>query len=724
MGDVLNLQRIEALEYQLKLERKKNEELSRKIYFLENNSQNNDTGLSTDIDQEYFKSLSDNIPVLVWATNANAECTYINKQWCDYTNTTLEENLGMGWLNCVHPEDLEQAGKIFLEANEKRMPFELLYRLKRYDGEYRWSIDSGLPRFDKNKNFLGYLGTVTDIHQVKTAEDILKENEQLLEIKVQERTIELENERSALRELFFNTPAIICILRGPEHIFEFTNPGYRKLYGFRPLDGIEIRKALPEIEGQGFFELLDDVYQNKKPFIGSEMQAMVDSNNNGVLEELYFNLIYHPIFDKSGNSVGITVFAFEITEQVRARKEVEKLNDELKKSETKYRNLAESLELTVQERTRELLEANKKIKYHSNKLNNLFMNAPAAISIFHGPKYEFELVNSFYRALIGNREYIGKTVEDIIPEVKEQGLIDILDNVYKTGLPFLGNEYPVMLDRKGNGEMETVYFNFVYQPIFNSENKVEGISTYAFDVSSQVIARKEIEKLVKELAESNQELERFNYIASHDLQSPLRTISSYSKLLQRRYQNQLDDKADSFLETIISASISMKNLIDDLLNYSKVGKEEGRYKTIDLNELIKDIINANKVYIEENRAVINTHTLPKINAEYTQIFQLFQNIINNSIKYKNQNDDPIINISANKVNDKWQFSISDNGIGINKEYFIQIFEPFKRLHNKEEYSGSGIGLATVKKIISLYNGKIWLESEEGKGSTFYFTLDV
>lgn len=223
------------------------------------------------------------------------------------------------------------------------------------------------------------------------------------------------------------------------------------------------------------------------------------------------------------------------------------------------------------------------------------------------------------------------------------------------------------------------------------------------------------------LENTNRELEQFAYVASHDLQEPLRTTSSYAMLLKKRFKDKLDESGDTFLDMIIDASKRMKNLIDDLLDYSKVGKND--IQSVDLNNVLEKIRFNLDLSMKENNAIIESETLPVIKAYQTQMLQLFQNLISNSLKYRSESN-PIIKISVKKQDNFWLFSFADNGMGIEKQYFDKIFVIFQRLHNRHEYEGTGIGLATCKKILEMHNGNIWLESEIGKGTTFYFTIPV
>ena len=228
---------------------------------------------------------------------------------------------------------------------------------------------------------------------------------------------------------------------------------------------------------------------------------------------------------------------------------------------------------------------------------------------------------------------------------------------------------------------------------------------------------------LEELARSNAELEQFAYVSSHDLQEPLRMISSYLQLLQRKYQGNLDDKADKYIHFAVDGAFRMQNLINDLLEFSRVTTRAREPEPTDCEFVLNQVLSNLELYIKENKATVSHEPLPEVIADYTQMAQVFQNLIINGIKFHSK-EAPKIHISAEKKANEWIFSVQDNGIGIDPQYSEKIFEVFKRLHKKEEYPGTGIGLAICKKIVERHGGHIWVESELGKGSTFYFTLPI
>lgn len=224
-----------------------------------------------------------------------------------------------------------------------------------------------------------------------------------------------------------------------------------------------------------------------------------------------------------------------------------------------------------------------------------------------------------------------------------------------------------------------------------------------------------------ELERKNKELEQFAYVASHDLQEPLRTTSSFIEIFKEKYMGKMDEETDTMLTYISQANDRMKVLIKDLLDYSRIGRKPV-IEDVNCNEIIDDVLADLSVNINESKTTILTEKLPFVKGYPTELKQLFQNLVSNSIKFRREGIDPEIRISAERYNGHWQFAVADNGIGIEENDSERIFVIFQRLHTRSEYDGSGIGLSHCKKIVELHGGNIWVKSIPGEGSVFYFTI--
>jgi PAS domain S-box-containing protein len=322
--------------------------------------------------------------------------------------------------------------------------------------------------------------------------------------------------------------------------------------------------------------------------------------------------------------------------------------------------------------------------------------------------YRFLAVNTAFEKMTGldASNIIGKTVLEVIPET-ESSWIERYGKVALTGEPIqfedfaeaLGKYYEVRAYRPEHGKFVT---------IIN-------------DITGRKQAEKKVLTTMDDLARSNAELERFAYVASHDLQEPLRMVSSYMQLLERRYKDKLDSDALEFINFAVDGSNRMKILINDLLAYSRVGMRGEELAITNCEEMLANTLTNLQASIEESKAKITHDPLPRVMADGTQLESLFQNLIGNAIKFHGSQP-LLIHVGVKKDKNDWVFSVSDNGIGIDPQYFERIFILFQRLHNRQEYSGTGIGLAISKRIVERHGGRIWIESQAEKGSTFFFTL--
>jgi signal transduction histidine kinase len=286
----------------------------------------------------------------------------------------------------------------------------------------------------------------------------------------------------------------------------------------------------------------------------------------------------------------------------------------------------------------------------------------------------------------------------------------------------------------------TKYYSTTFSPIIDNDGQVKGCVAIAKDltelknveatlqqknktIEQQLLSLEQKNEELEKYIESNSQLENFAYIASHDLKAPIRTIVSFSQLLQRNLKNTIDDNSKEYLDFVISASKNMKQLIEDLLEYSRIDSVKLNPEIVNINDLLFMIQYELKSTIEEKKPIIILNNIPEaIAADYTKLKQVFQNLITNAIKFHKKDEFPKIEISCKDENEFWKFTVKDSGIGIKPAYFERIFVLFQKLHTNKEYEGTGLGLAICKKIIEQHQGQIWIESEVNVGTTFHFTI--
>ena len=355
-------------------------------------------------------------------------------------------------------------------------------------------------------------------------------------------------------------------------------------------------------------------------------------------------------------------------------------------------------------------------KFNEDILNNI----PTDIAVF-APNHNYLFVNPHgikndeIREWIINKNDFDYTKMRGIDDTNARRRWDLFEEAVET------KEKVVWIDEHPTKEGSVNYILRHFYPYFE-KNKLKFVIGYGLDITDRKKIEIQLSAALDSVKKNNNELEQFAYVASHDLQEPLRMVTSFLTQLEKKYGPALDEKAKEYIYFAVDGAKRMRQIILDLLEYSRVGKAEENEKEVNINELIKEIEILHSKQIEELHAEIVYHNLPTITSHKTPMRQVFQNLISNSLKYNKAGTPPHITIQTIEKGDFWEFSISDNGIGINEQFFDKIFIIFQRLHNREEFNGTGIGLALTKKILENMGGDIWVTSKENEGSTFYFTI--
>lgn len=328
----------------------------------------------------------------------------------------------------------------------------------------------------------------------------------------------------------------------------------------------------------------------------------------------------------------------------------------------------------------------------------------------------FVFVNEEFCRMFGTAadELLGKTPDDVVPQFATDSSSSINRRIAKNA------RTEERIERITTGENEQ-YMKVIRTPVRDAQDQIIGIQAVWLDVTELKQAQNRLERDSQNLERSNVDLQQFAYVASHDLQEPLRAVSSYCQLMEKHYSDQLDERAMRWLQFVVHGARRMQTLVRDLLTYARVENKAESWNTVDSHAVCKLAVENLSQSIKEANAEVTVGALPIVWADATQLEALFQNLVGNAVKFRGERA-PRVSITAQQVEGHWKFEVRDNGIGVKPEFHERVFEIFKRLESHERYSGTGIGLAICKRIVERYGGKIWVESQFGQGSSFCFTL--
>jgi PAS domain S-box-containing protein len=533
---------------------------------------------------------------------------------------------------------------------------------------------------DENGNFKEFRITVTDIQNLKNTEEALKESEE------------------RYRQIFVNNHAPMLLIDPINGDFVDANPAATNFYGYTLDELIKLKISDINVSDDKSIlkEMLKAVSNEKNHFIFKHLLA------NGEIRDVD---VYSGLINQSGRNL-----LYSIVHDVTAQK----------KAEIARRNSEELFRLIFAQSP--LSSAITKLDYTPLRINDAFGN------MLGYSKEELYLMKfTEYTHL----DDIGEEIEQL--NRITSGEIDSFEMekkyIHKNGEILYANLFiSAVKDQFG----KLVRFLVIVEDV-TQRKKTENLVKQRTDrltninkilnveIGDYEKAEIKLENLIEKLENSNKELEQFAYVASHDLREPLRMITSFLELLKKKYENDLDGEANEFIDYAVDGAQRMDVMIKDLLDYSRISSQERKFEYLKSEEILNTaLLNLNSVIIDSNTNIIHG-PLPLIYANDQQMIQLFQNLIGNAIKYRGK-ENPEIQISYEDVNDEYIFSIKDNGIGIDKKHLKRIFNIFHRLHTSEEYEGTGIGLAISEKILEKHRGKIWAESEKGKGTTFHFTI--
>jgi PAS domain S-box-containing protein len=649
------------------------------------------------LNENKFKFLADNIPQIIWESKTDGTPIYYNEAWYLFTGMNPDKDFHSDFIHIDDIPAIREAWKISL--TDKR-PFELELRLKRSDGIFKWFLSRSVPFFDENGEIVKWLGSSTDIEDKKRSEQRLKFLSDASEILLSTGDyIEILKNISRISVPVFadwcsvylaetdeiNLKAISLIHKDPEKL---------KLAEYY-LEQFPIRLNKPGG--------IQSVFKTGKSlFIPEVSEKMLDQGrhdashlemvkNFGLKSMIIIPLIYREKI--------IGVINFVSSESYRSYKQ-----EDLIIAEELVKRIMLAYENSVL--YRQTSESAEQLRLITDAM-------PALISyVDQEERYIFN--NKTYEDWLGipRDEIAGKRIRDL----SDEKAYSFLSPYIKSALD--GND--VMFETKFPYKAGEKFVRVNYIP-HKRDGNVNGFFVLVEDLSGQKKTEEMLARQKEALIASNSELEQFAYIASHDLQEPLRMVGSYVQLLAKRYKKLFDKDGEEFIGYAIDGAMRMKKMLEGLLDYSRVGRKVKNFSEVDLNKVLDKVTFRLEQKIRENNAKVEFGSLPVIQGDDIFIFELFRSLVDNALKFRGKKNPQII-ISYERKDNELIFSVKDNGIGINKAYFHKIFTIFQTLHSRSIYPGIGLGLSLSKRIIEYHGGRIWVESEEDKGSTFSFTL--
>ncbi len=719
-----------------------------------------------------LKTAQDIASLGYWELNLENEDIYWSDQTYKVWGVNPRKKITFdGIIERMHPEDREE----FLKQNEKAInqhgSLNLEHRIVLPDGSIKWVHVIGNIKKSQNGTPRKFEGTVQDITETKQLEQLLNQTNRLARVGSWELNLTGDDKR----ELYWSE--MVCDILEVDADY---NPTLEEAFEFyAPQSKTLVRGAIEKAVERGTsfdLELLVETAKGNERWVRSIGQAEhvdgecirlygsyqdITGRKKSELELERRNEFIEEVLDNL--PIGIAVHRIDSGQNILMNKQFSEIYgwpkqdintvdkffdnvypDEEYRKEIKSRIISDiesgdpdrmqwsGIEITTKDGEKRIVDAKNIPIEDQNQMISTVLDVTAE------KKAEREKVETLQR--IGDAffavdedwtvTYWNKKAEEVLDmpseDVVGQNLWEVYDDAVE--LDFYTQYH------KAVNEQVMVNFEEYYPGVekwfeVSAYPSDTGLSVYFRDITERKKNHERLKQLNKELEEraeqleaTNEELEQFAYVASHDLQEPLRMVSSFLERLEKKYAGQLDDKAQQYIDFAVDGAQRMRRIILDLLNYSRMNQQEIEREEVELDTLLEDIVKLNQPAVNESGASINWHDLPTIKAAQTPIQQVFKNLINNAIKYRKPDIEPEINIEAEDSGDYWKIAVSDNGIGIKKEFQDNIFTIFKRLHTQDEYSGTGIGLSVSQKIVEKHGGEIWVESEEGEGSTFYFTI--
>jgi PAS domain S-box-containing protein len=622
--------------------------------------------------------LAETLPQLIWMTDGKGTYEYASHQWNEYSG--LDPQAENFWQELVHAEDMETMMSSWRRSLASGETYRTEARLKNKNGIYRWHYVTGEPVRNEHGEVTNWIGALTDIHVQKTFA-------QKLEAEVSSRTAqlllkneELQEQKEFIETILDSSEDIIAVL-DKDFNYLSVNKKVEQHYGLskEAFTGKNLFEIFPDLKNGPMPGLLQRAF-NGESFSINEYKSAVTNR--------WYQSYYVPLKKLDGSVYGVVVVGHDITDVMAAAERLREKNIELQNAQSFLQQLIDSSVefISVLDKNLDYITVNKKFEETLNR---------------------------------SREDLRGRSAFEVNPRLRGAMQSKCLERALQGEI--------IYLDKRPSVIRPDIYVDTYFIPL-RLQDKIEGVIIMARDVTAVVQTEKLLEQKNQELVRSNEDLQQFAHVASHDLKEPVRKIRTFGSRLHAEFNDQLPQRAIEYISKMENAASRMYDMIDGVLLYSSLTYSEQTLDKVDLNQTIRNIESDFELLIEQKKATIICDELPVIHGSSVLLYQLFSNLVNNSLKFSRPGHNPVVHIRANRIGEEdhqlAEITIEDNGIGFNPEQSEKIFKTFSRLHSREMFEGTGLGLALCKKIVERHGGQISAESQEGKGSKFRIVLPL
>jgi PAS domain S-box-containing protein len=679
------------------------------------------TEQAMEMSERQFRTMANSMPQLVWVARADGLIEWYNQRWYEYTGTSEEQMEGWGWQAVHDPKVLPRVIENWKAAIELRKPFEMKFPLRGADGRFRMFLTRVHPEIDGMGRVVQWFGTNTDVEELTQMEQSLRSTQAKLGSTLSAGSIgtwtwDIADDRLVADE--FTARAFgISTADAAKGL-----PAVAYLKSVHEDDQASVAEKLAlAIEACGTYDI---EYRVKRPDGG-----LVWIQARGRVEA-----------DEKGRAASFHGAVMDITARKKAEEDVLLLNADL--------------ERRVVDRTAELEKANTELTRSRSVFVNLFESLPGLYLVLTPELVIVTASDAYTKATMTSREAIvGRVLFDIFPDNPDDpaasGVSNLRASLSRVRETLSADAMTIQKYdvRRPDGQFEEHYWSPINSPVLSADRRLEYIVHRVENVTEFVLQKKRdpakneaidarMEQMAAEIFQgsvrvqaanaqleaANKELEAFSYTVSHDLRAPLRAVDGFSEIMMEDYGPQLPEEGRRLLRVVRSSAQRMGQLVDDLLSFSRLGRQSLKMQPVSIETVVRASLEELKSMREGRQVEVTVGELPPALGDAPLLRQVWLNLISNALKYTGRRERAEIEISSEKKNGEVVYHVRDNGTGFDMKYSHKLFGVFQRLHRAEDYEGTGVGLATVQRIIQRHGGRVWAEAAPDRGATFYFTL--